>query len=508
MRQEESSEGSVSRDRRIGVSRPALEIEDLPTPEEVFKLKRIGIQELILFVLGPGIIIVTQSIGSGEWMLGPLAVGQYGFSGIGWVIFVSILLQTIYNIELARFTVATGEPPIIAFGRTPPGSFLWIPLALICFYLAFMMGGWAVSAGSSLFALYEGRPHQPEEISTIRLLGSILLVTTFFFVSFGRRIERSLEISMTIFAVFILSGLVCVTLAVVPLEYSARAFASLVFPGAPPPGTDPSLLGALAGFAGLASGLNFMSIGYYRDKGYGMGSRTGYIAALIGGKKVDIVPAGKIFPEDEKNAACWRRWFKYLLMDQWIFFFTGSVIGMMAPSILVGYLSGLPGAEHPSGATILVYAALQLGQKYGPLLFGWSLLMGFFILYSTQIITVEVLTRNITDAVYCSRGRLRNVIPRDPRLFYYSWMLFIVFIIGITIQHSLPLDLIIASANMANFASMIFPLMMIYLNLHLPRPARIKWWSCLALVGNSLFFGFFFINFLAFQLAGVPLVRF
>lgn len=34
---------------------------------------------------------------------------------------------------------------------------------------------------------------------------------------------------------------------------------------------------------------------YYRDAGYGMGHRAGYIPAVIGGKKMSVSPLGKIF---------------------------------------------------------------------------------------------------------------------------------------------------------------------------------------------------------------------
>ncbi len=493
---------------QIGVSRPPLDVEDLPTPEEVFRIKRVGFAELIFFILGPAVIAVSLAVGSGEWMLGPLAVGQYGFKGIGWVILASIVLQTFYNIELARFTLATGEPPVVAFGRTPPGYLLWVPLALFCFFLAFILGGWAVSAGSSLFALFTGRANLPHELETVRMLGVALLLTTFLFVLFGRKIERALEISQGIFMTFVLISLVLVTLAVVPMDYWGQALASLVTPAAPPKGTDPSLLGALAGFAGLGAGLNFMVIGYYRDKGYGMGHKTGYMPGLIGGKKMEILTSGKIFPEDEKNAALWKRWFRYLLIDQWGIFFTGCLIGMLMPCILVGYLSSLPGATHPDRASILVYAALQLGQKYGPVLFGWALLMGFFILYTTQILILEALTRNATDAAYGVSARLREWIKHDSRRIYYPLMFVLVIVISVMIHLALPVDLIVTSANLTNLASMIFPLAMIYLNRQLPKPAKIKWWSYVVLGANAVFFGFFFINFVVVKLTGAPLVRF
>jgi hypothetical protein len=93
-----------------------------PTPEEVIKVKRIGLEELFLLVLGPGIIALGLAIGSGEWLMGPLVVGGYGVKGIGWVILVSAVLQTFYNVELVRFTIATGEPPVVVFGRELPNS--------------------------------------------------------------------------------------------------------------------------------------------------------------------------------------------------------------------------------------------------------------------------------------------------------------------------------------------------------------------------------------------------
>src|SRR3712207_6415750 len=71
---------------QIGVSRPPLAVDDLPTPEEVFKLPRIGPREMVLAVLGPSMIALGVSLGSGEWLLGPLAFSRFGFIGLGWLI--------------------------------------------------------------------------------------------------------------------------------------------------------------------------------------------------------------------------------------------------------------------------------------------------------------------------------------------------------------------------------------------------------------------------------------
>jgi hypothetical protein len=492
---------------QIGRSRPPLEIEDLPTPEEVFKVKHIGMEELIMLVLGPGLIAVGVSLGSGAWLYSPLNISLHGFKGLFWVVLVSTALQVFYNVELARFTIATGESPILAFGRNPPGYFLWIPLALICLYMALIMGSWTVNAGSSLFALIAGRQNTTEELEIVRWVGVGLLFLVFFITLIGRKIERTMEAIQGIFLPFILVGLILVTLVVVPLDFWGQALTSLFIPSRPPVETGVSVLGTLAGFSALASGLNFMFIGYYRDKGYGMGHKTGYIASWFSKPQNVLSPAGKTFSEDDQNRALWKRWFRYLLLDQWGIYFVGTLVGIVVPCILVGYLASISGDGAPDQASMLTFASIQLGQRYGPLLAGWALLVGFMILFSTQIGILELLVRNMTDAVYGVSHRLRQWVRNDPRKFYYTFMLFLILVIGILIHQTLPGRWAEFSANFYNFAAMIFPLVTIYLNRQLPRPARITWWSYLVLLANVIFFGFFFINFLYLLLTGTPLMR-
>ena len=134
---------------QIGVSRPPLPLEDLPTPEEVFRVPRIGARQMVTCVLGPSMIALGVSIGSGEWLLGPLAFGRFGFAGLGWLITLSAVLQTFYNVENARYTLATGEVPIVGFTRTPPGYLAWVPLTLLVIYVGWIWGGWASAAGQS-----------------------------------------------------------------------------------------------------------------------------------------------------------------------------------------------------------------------------------------------------------------------------------------------------------------------------------------------------------------------
>src|SRR2546430_11271418 len=102
---------------QIGKSRPPLPLTDLPEPEEVFKIKgRIGPKQLFLYVLGPSMIALGVSIGSGEWLVGPPTVGgaSTGFIGIGWVVPLSPLLPIFYKVSDGRFTPSTAAAPVFA----------------------------------------------------------------------------------------------------------------------------------------------------------------------------------------------------------------------------------------------------------------------------------------------------------------------------------------------------------------------------------------------------------
>jgi hypothetical protein len=495
---------------QIGVSRPSLPVMDLPTPEEVVGAPRITGRVLLAGIIGPSLIALGVSIGSGEWLLGPFNFATYGFVGIGWIILISAVLQVFYNVELARFTVATGEVPIVAFGRIPPGFLLWVPLAVLLFYMAFIWGGWASGAGERAVALLNGRgegAENPADVTQARIFGVGLLALAFLITLFGRRISRTLELANWVMVGFILISITATALIVVPLSVWGEAIASLVTPAAPPTGSSATDLGALAGFTALASGLNYFIIGHYRDKGYGMGHRAGAIAGLVGGHQREMLTSGVTFPDDERNRGVWRRWFRFILLDQWGIFFVGAILGMLIPSTLVGYLSREAGVV-PTTADMPTFAARELQAGYGDFFFYLALVVGMLILFSTQLVIFESLVRAVTDASNATSGWFQRVTRGDPRRFYYPFMAVLFVVIAFIIFQALPLELIRISANMSNLAALIIPFGLMYLNSRLPRPARAAWWSYVVLVANVVFFGFFFINFAVEFTTGNPLVQF
>jgi hypothetical protein len=468
------------------------------------------LREIVTVVLGPSMIALGASLGSGEWLLGPLAFGKFGFMGIGWLIVISGILQVLYNVENARYTIATGEVPIVGFSRTPPGFKLWIPATLFIIVIGWIWGGWAAAAGQSIFALVTGRAADagnPAEVEAYRLIAVGLMFLSLLIYAFGKKIARTLELVDTVMVFLTLGSVVVLAVIFAPAALWGEMFKSWVMPMAPPQGIDPVLLGSIVGYTGFGAGMNFLLISYYRDHGYGMGHKVGFFSGLVGGTKQHVHPSGVTFRESPRNTRVWKRWFRFMLLDQWGVFFVGALIGMFVPSVLVRALASAPGAAVPTTANIPVYAATELG-KQGSFFFFFLLIIGALILFKTQTSVLEILIRNVTDSAIAVSPKLRERIDGDPRRAYYVTAVLFILAIAVIIHLALPAQLLQIAGNMSTLASLIYPIVLIYLNSKLPRPARARWWSNVALILNIVFFGFFFVNFASAVLTGRALFRF
>ena len=126
-------------------TRPAWDVSDLPAPPD-FNFRN------IVRIIGPGAIVLSMSIGLGEWVLGPLVVTQYGFTML-WVVTVAIILQLALNLEFIRYTVYTGEPVINGFLRLAPNPLFWGGVYIL---LALFHAGWPAWAAASAAPLFAG----------------------------------------------------------------------------------------------------------------------------------------------------------------------------------------------------------------------------------------------------------------------------------------------------------------------------------------------------------------
>lgn len=102
---------------------PAWNVGELPEPPRFSTRDWAGL-------LGPGLVMAGAAIGGGEWVSGPLVTARYGGSLL-WLATLSILGQVIYNVEISRYTLYTGEPIFTGKFRVLPGPIFWMALYLL-----------------------------------------------------------------------------------------------------------------------------------------------------------------------------------------------------------------------------------------------------------------------------------------------------------------------------------------------------------------------------------------
>jgi len=451
--------------------------------------------------LGPAVIALGGTIGGGEWLVGPSLFVKWGLALL-WITTVSALLQTFLNLEMTRYTMYTGEPITVGFMRLKPGKAFWGWLFTIVGFAERGLPGWALSAATALAAFQLAKiPGAPDK-GTVIVWGYVIFASCVILVSIGRTIERTLEWANWIMMIVVLGGLLILDIFIVPGSVWLEGLVGFVSFGSIPKGVDMLLLGALVGYSAYGGFGNNAITNWYRDKGYGMGGKVGYIPAAVGGKVVHVSSHGSVAMPTEKNLSNWKGWWKLLNIDQWGVFYFGAMIGMFLPGIL--YVAVLPrGSTLPSWG-IAASSASGLILKLGN--FGWflALFFGFWILYSTAISNVDLVVRQATDMLWFASKGVRKFAKEDIRRIYY--LLLIVFIIwGLSfVNITLPLIIFAVSANIANFTMALSAILTIRLNRKvLPKEFRPALWREIILVLNIVFFGFFFSLFILARFIGI-----
>lgn len=451
-----------------------------------------------LRAVGPGVIVLGVSIGSGEFLLGPAVFVRHGLSLL-WVVAISITLQTIFNTEVMRYTLATGEPVFTGFMRTRPSSTAWACMYAGLYFLQIGWPAWAGTAAAAIFFLFVRRLAQAADAATIYYIGVAAFLACAAILSVGRRIERTLEILNWILVATILGGFFVLAVLFVPGQTWLAAAAGLGgFDRALgqfdffPTGADFFLLGALVAYSGAGGVINLTLSNWARDKGYGMGERAGYIPAAIGGRKAHLVHTGFIFTPDAEAMRRWHGWWRLVRADQWGVFFAGAVLGMVLPALL--YVTFLPRGTDIQGLGISAALAFAVGGRAGPLLGGVVAFLGAWLLFKTQLDNFEGMVRAITDILWTGSRRVRRWRGGDVRAVYYCVMGALVLWGIVALRLAQPIVLLKLSANVAGAVFIVASLHLLYVNTRLlPPHVRPPVWRRLALVAMALFYGFFVV---------------
>ena len=262
-------------------------------------------------VIGPGAILLGLSLGAGDWLLGPAVAAAYGPSLL-WVCTLSILFQGVLNTEMARYTLATGEPVFTGFMRQRPGPRTWAVIYSLLHLAQVGWAGWALAGGSALAALLLGRMPRVDDRPTVVGLGYLLFFGAVLLVLAGRHLHRALERLEWIMMGWMLLLLGALALLYVPGPvWSALAggFAGRPLwepswvPGRLDRPHDWLLVTGFAAYSGAGGTVNAMLTYWLRDKGFGMAGTVGVQPTAVGMQEVRLPREGAIFPRARPTSA-------------------------------------------------------------------------------------------------------------------------------------------------------------------------------------------------------------
>ena len=209
-------------------------------------------------IIGPGIVAAGVGLSSGEFILWPFIASQVGLVFF-WAAVVGVVTQFFLNMEIERYTLATGEtahhriqPPVEALGTGHRHhGLLRQPLA--------RLGAEFGDAATYLFG-GDARPSR----SALLVIGAALTLAPVVYVALERLIFVKVAAVITLAVLAIVSGVTA---------HSWRALPGGLFNiGYFPPELSFALLFGAMVFAGAGGGQNLCQSNWIRDKGFGMGS--------------------------------------------------------------------------------------------------------------------------------------------------------------------------------------------------------------------------------------------
>jgi hypothetical protein len=424
-------------------------------------------------LIGPGVIAAGVGLASGEFILYPYIASQVGLVFV-WAALVGVVTQYFINMEIERYTLATGETALTGFSR------YWrhwgLVFALMTFF-ANLWPGWATSSATLVTYLFGGNANY----IAIGMLLSIAVILTLAPVVYVA-LERIQMLKVAAVIVFFVVG------AVAAVGADAWRDAPQVVTNASIPVAELGfavLLGALA-FAGGGGGQNLVQSNWIRDKRFGMGAYVPRIVSPVTGEPEAAPSTGFVFEPTASNLDRWRSWWRFANTEQLTTFVLITFVSIFFTSLLAyATVFGEPGLSDDIGFLQAEGEALKerVGAWFGA--FFW--VIGAFALFAAALGIVDYTCRLVADVLKTAYVREAN----ESKLYFgLVWAIVLIGCAVLLVGFDQPLVLIVISAVVGGLMMFIYSGLLIWINRTiLAAPLRIRGLRLVALVWAVALFG-------------------
>ncbi|MGI6368928.1 MAG: Nramp family divalent metal transporter [Anaerolineae bacterium] len=463
---------------------------DIPEPFALHSWR-----DYVKFLFGPGVIALGLGLGTGELISAPFLVVQMG-PRLLWIALISILLQTLTSIIASKYTILTGEPVQLGINRLWIGKKTWTVIWIIMGSFTRLWPYYMALTGSTLAALFIGSvPGSDQRLlwSLMSVLGIAICMAPIFV---GKKVMDTLaKLFFWLTTAVVIPLLIILTVLFVPGDVFREILKGFVSFGSIPANADWTTLAAVAGYAGLSAGAGMALSSYYRDHGFGMAQRVGYIGSLTAHQTTKLEVTGFMPPETPTNVSRLRTWWKYVNLELWPLFFAGSIITMAFPCALYYYFV-------PSGAaTAADFGFTALLAQYMRTAFpaAWIILLLAFlgVFYVDGVASVDGGPRDFSNNIWNAFPGVSKRFKGDVRPLYYIILgIFVVVWLIMIAVGTQPHVMALMSGAFGTLQGVVFPIGMLGINYTLlPKSFRLKAWEVVVMAFAAVFYAFFFFNF-------------
>ncbi len=434
--------------------------------------------------IGPSIILLGLALGSGELIMWPYLVSQYGL-GIIWGGLLGITFQYFLNTEIMRYTLARGESVFVGwrrFGKLIPVWFIFstvVPWALPGFVLA---------SATMLNHVFPSLP--------INITAASLILLTGLIISSGSTLYKTMEtVQKTLLSV----GVPFVTLLALYMAKSTdwRAlFQGFVGIGdgyrfLPQGVAIGAFLGAFA-YSGGGGNLNLSQSYYIKEKGMGMGKYGVGIKALLSGSGSHRID-GQFFPLNASNLSRWRRWWRLVTTEHLLVFWG---IGLFTISMLALLSAATArGVESSGGLAFFFRQSEMISAALHPIVGSTFVLIGSLMLFTTQLGVLEAASRVIAENILLLKYKINQEVNASKMFYLVLWSELAFSAVFLFLGFSEPRALLTLGAILNAAAMMVAFILILYLNTRsMPAPLRPPLVRRLILIIAASFFAYFVVQ--------------
>jgi hypothetical protein len=435
--------------------------------------------------IGPSIILLGLSLGSGELIMWPYLISQYGL-GIIWGGLVGITFQYFLNTEVMRYTLAWGESVFVGWRRWGR----WIPLwFVVSTVIPWALPGFVTASASMLNHVFPALD--------IRYTSVFLILATGLIISSGKTLYKTMErVQFTLLALG-LPAILLLTLYLARTPDWLGLFSGLVgrgfgyqwFPKGIALG---AFLGAFA-YSGAGGNLNLSQSSYIKEKGFGMGKYGTKITSLLAGG----VPArldGRLFTLSGSNLSRWQRWWRLTLAEHGLVFWGIGLTTILLLSVLSAATTRLGGHPSSEGLIFFFHEASVIGQTTYPFVGSLFVLVGALMLFTTQLGILESASRIIAENLLLLKYQVKDEVNASQMFYRVLWGELLFSTIFLFFGLVEPRTILTLGALLNAAAMMVAFVLILLLNRHLPRVLQPPFLRQLVLVIASTFFLYFLLK--------------